>query len=690
MGLSYISKANEEEEKKSLHAIFQSIDKNESILFNSGAGAGKTYALIESLRYVIRKYGKILRSHNQKIICITYTNVATEEIKERLGNSDLVLVSTIHERIWHLIKDYKKELVKIHQEKLQESTSDLEKILDKEYIEYSNLTVGEKENFKNLMLGNKELFYLNYDLNAKDFKNIFQNILTEFPTILKNNAKFKKIVSTLFKIENYIICQENINLKRKGFNTVVYNSMYNADQLHKMRISHNTLLEYGLRIIEEHDVLKQIIIDKYPYFFIDEYQDTDLRVVTIMNSLSNYSKKIIHSLFIGFFGDTTQNIYNTGVGKSLTKIHSDLILINKQFNRRSTKEVIDVINRIRNDDIQQTSIYEDCEGGSVKFYLGNKHDINNFISTYEYQWGINLENQLHCLVLTNEIVAIHSGFMNIYRIIKSTGRYSGKNYEQLNTELLSNDLLKLGEVQRLLFKVVQLKFNLSRPATQITEILHNDIYEDMNIIDLRELINSLKRNEGETLGEYIKSLSINYHLDQDERYKKVIDSIFDFGNISIDLFKNFLLEKLFPNISDDTIVKSNEIIQELLEVNMYEFELWYKFIISKEDESIIYHTFHGTKGLEFDNVIIIMEDSFGKSNDYFKFFFENYNNTQNLDDSDKQKFEQIQNLLYVSCSRAKINLRILYLNSTIDDFSDNIKSIFGEISKLEQPYVDTF
>ncbi len=127
MCLSNISPINKEAEDKILSEIFKSIDNNKSIIFSSGAGAGKTYSLIESLKYIINKYGKILKEHNQKIICITYTNVATEEVKERLGNSGLVRISTIHERIWELINSHQKELVILHKEKLK---SEIEKIFE--------------------------------------------------------------------------------------------------------------------------------------------------------------------------------------------------------------------------------------------------------------------------------------------------------------------------------------------------------------------------------------------------------------------------------------------------------------------------------------------------------------------------------------------------------------------------------
>ncbi len=150
MSLSKIIPSNKKEEQKSINAIFNSIDKSEGIIFNSGAGAGKTYALIESLKYIIRNYEKSLKQHNQQIICITYTNVATKEVKERLGNTDLVLVSTIHERMWGLIKDYQKELVEIHKEKLEDEISSLKQKLEKGqgYEKFQELEEDLKGNFK--------------------------------------------------------------------------------------------------------------------------------------------------------------------------------------------------------------------------------------------------------------------------------------------------------------------------------------------------------------------------------------------------------------------------------------------------------------------------------------------------------------------------------------------------------------
>ena len=316
MSLSRISSSNKEIEDKILDELYRSIDNDESIIFSSGAGSGKTYALIESLKYILNNYEKALKEHNQNIVCITYTNVATIEVKERLGNSDLVKVSTIHERIWELIKSHQKALVEIHKERLDEEIAKLNAEIedDSRYKIYRDLGEDQKKEFKKIMLGNnkRELFYENYSERAKDFKALFEADLSNFPSLLKNVANFKKIVSTIYKLENYSNCQTSIKSSEKGYTTVKYDSKFNSDRLHWMRISHDTLLDYGLEIIQNYDLLKQMIIDQYPYILIDEYQDTNEKVVKIVKQLSDHAVKIKHKFFVGYFGDAAQNIYNDG------------------------------------------------------------------------------------------------------------------------------------------------------------------------------------------------------------------------------------------------------------------------------------------------------------------------------------------------------------------------------------------
>lgn len=83
--------------------INQCLDSKKNFLLSGGAGSGKTYTLIQTLNHVFESDSKA------RVACITYTNVAADEIKERSPYSKL-RVSTIHDFLWDEIKEYQKNL----------------------------------------------------------------------------------------------------------------------------------------------------------------------------------------------------------------------------------------------------------------------------------------------------------------------------------------------------------------------------------------------------------------------------------------------------------------------------------------------------------------------------------------------------------------------------------------------------
>ncbi len=661
-----------EEEKQIQVTINNHIDNFSHIKFNAGAGAGKTHALKESLLYIVNKHGNKLKYHNQQILCITYTNVATNEIKERIGNSTLVKVSTIHERVWELIKDYQKELVQIHQEKvsneLNTTQAELNNTDNAKYRKFQSLDASEQEQLIRILLDNKELYYKNKDKSAPTFKAAFNTIVNN--DLMSNVGQFKDIIKAIYKIENFQICLEKIVANE--YKSVIYDSTQNNDSLHRMKISHDTLLEYGFKIIDRYVTLKKIIINKFPYILVDEYQDTAENVIKIINSLSMYSEQINFNLFIGYFGDTAQNIYDTDVGNNIDEIHPHLVSVDKRFNRRSAKQVIEVINKIRNDHIEQISIYEDDDCGSVEFYQGSEDKINDFITRCKVDLNISDTNKLHCFVLKNELVAKYNGFENIYNSFKDTALYSGQNYQALNSELVTYDKTKLGDVQNLIFKIIELQQSLVNPKTPISEILNEKIYEGFNFKELFDLIELLKSISGNTLKEYIESIFNNYEESETKGYKKKVEDVFKEIDIySLENLVSFMLEKLYRDIDDEQLENAKINIEKLLSISMTEYIKWFEFVNRAEEQDVIYHTYHGTKGLEFDNVVVIMENGFGRNPNKFSNFFVNPNAGD----------ENTKNLLYVACSRAKKNLRVFYLDD-VSSFRNGIESIFGEIEEF--------
>lgn len=673
--LSKINDKNLLKEKEILKNLFKNISKNKSTLFNAGAGAGKTYSLIECLKYVIREEGRNLENKNKKVICITYTNVATNEIKERLGNTNLILVSTIHERIWSLINNklYQSKLVEIHfeytKEKIKEENEKLKK--NKKYLLYNK----EEKSYINEIISktNIKIQFLNKDNFEEELKkeNISDEIffdmkVTNFKEIYKKLKKISKLENCLKEIEN------------KKYRNIEYTPLFNFDVLHKMKISHDTLLEYGYRMIKKFDLLKQIIIDKYPYIFIDEYQDTDEKVVKIMNLLDEYSKKINHKFYVGYFGDYVQNIYNSGVGELIEKLHTDLDNVYKKYNRRSAKEIIEVANKIKKNESPQESIYEDSDGGTIEFFSGKEEEIKAFLEKVEKEWNITQDSPLHCFILTNKLIAEYSGFQDIYDFFYKSDYYK-KNYNQLTSELFSNDMTKLGNIPSLFFKIIKFLHDLQSEKTFVTDIF-NKVYREKSLKQLRNLkkiLIEIRNSKKETLNDYLEKIFELYNKNENTDYQTIVRNVFQIDKVSLENLKKYIIQELFDNEYEKNI---NE-VENFFKIEMNQYFNWYKYLMEEKGEKIYYHTYHGTKGREFENVVIIMKNSFGGNNkDFFSNFFKNYN--LELKKQDLKKHSEARNLLYVSVTRAIKNLKIFYTDD-ISEFSENIKEIFGDIKKFQ-------
>ena len=78
------------------------MEKNNCYLINAPAGSGKT-------TYIHNKIMQInIKQPNARVLCITYTNRATEELKSKFEyyNSDKIEVYTIHAFLKSFMDDY--------------------------------------------------------------------------------------------------------------------------------------------------------------------------------------------------------------------------------------------------------------------------------------------------------------------------------------------------------------------------------------------------------------------------------------------------------------------------------------------------------------------------------------------------------------------------------------------------------
>lgn len=692
-----ISDTNRIKEQQIIDRIGQCIDDGFSWIFNAGAGSGKTYALVQSLKMLLDKKGPQFYIHGQKVLCITYTNAAADEIKERLGNTPLVLVSTIHERMWEIIGPYKDQLIKLHRTKLREAIIEKkEQLQEQSWAQaYRNLSEQQKNELLEKINSEhvRDVFFQVCNSKAQTVRAAFPEIAEEFPGLMKNIGNFTKIIRCLCSINS--LAKALDKTKRKTCPKVKYDPRLNTDRLSKMLISHDTLLEYSYLLISRNERLKQIICDKYPAVFVDEFQDTNPMVVKTISSIHHHALKIGHSFLVGYYGDIRQNIYDRGVGAKIFQLHKGLTPIQKEFNRRSSPKIIGVANLIRNDGLIQQSIYEKFPTSEVLCEVCPATARDEIVEKLCDRWKISIDNPLHCFELTNELVAKKSGFEDIYDFFKNCRYYKrGRNYELLRDHLLAQDETKLGDVQKLLFRLLDFKKKVQNDKTSINNLLqisrvHPDTKSKFNIINIRALVDKLHSLSGETLASYLEKLFEFYQLG-DDLYDECIRYTIAEEIDSLVSLKQYMLECLFVN-ADDAVLTDLELqdsstsIDNFLNIKMDIFECWYDFINRTDKKSdIIYHTFHSTKGLEFDNVLILLTKKFGRDKEYFSSLLKTF--PEKIDAKyDSTEIGAARNLFYVAVTRATKKLCVAYLADEQEQLSDvelQLGSIFTKVNSL--------
>ncbi|MEC5387750.1 UvrD-helicase domain-containing protein [Uliginosibacterium sp. H3] len=94
--------------RRALESMYACLEAGQSFRLEAGAGAGKTYSLIKALRFLIERNKGLYPKRSQQIACITFTNVAKDEIAARTDRSPLVFCETNHAFCWSLISGFQK------------------------------------------------------------------------------------------------------------------------------------------------------------------------------------------------------------------------------------------------------------------------------------------------------------------------------------------------------------------------------------------------------------------------------------------------------------------------------------------------------------------------------------------------------------------------------------------------------
>ena len=286
-------------------------------------------------------------------------NLAAEEISVRVGEQHRV--STIHSFLNDLIGDYKKNIHSFIFEIFE-----IKKILRENIDIYPDIKTQNKkehEKYKKLYLKYaKKLYSIKKETTEKVLGKTAYDI-----DPIRFNDEFNIRVDALNK--------EIFNsINQKHYNSIRYNDT-RFDSLKDLTYGHDSLLVIASLLFKNFNLMGRILVDKYDFIFVDEYQDTNELIIDIF--LNQLPKD--NTIIIGFFGDSMQGIYEDGVGDVKSYIENGhLKLIEKEDNYRCSQEVIDFINNYRNDNLSQKIALrniagvretpEDRQGGVYMYY----------------------------------------------------------------------------------------------------------------------------------------------------------------------------------------------------------------------------------------------------------------------------------------------------------------------------------
>jgi len=105
------SPSAEDEAQTTLDEVFAALEAGVSFKLEAGAGAGKTFSLVQALSHVLVNKGSYLPLSYQRVACLTYTNVARDEIRARTGADHSVFVDTLHGFLWEMIAPFQRPIL---------------------------------------------------------------------------------------------------------------------------------------------------------------------------------------------------------------------------------------------------------------------------------------------------------------------------------------------------------------------------------------------------------------------------------------------------------------------------------------------------------------------------------------------------------------------------------------------------
>lgn len=678
-----------------LDEILANIEIHTSFVLQGGAGSGKT----ETLKRVVQSLTNVPAP--KRIVCITHTNKAADEIAERVSGK--AEVSTIHAFLGSLIRPYK---------------ANIKAVLPELFLLPRFERLGENEGGDS----DKDKAKKEYEAFKKKHKKLDsrrQTVMGLKTDKVVGKKDYDKDPASYVSAHNKFVEDVNDKIREELIEADVNSIEYNETPFNRFRdhsYGHDGLIVIASLLILRHPNLRKILSDKFDCIFIDEYQDTHPDVVKSLVKASSQSK-----LCLGLFGDSEQAIYSEGIGDVQSYIlNNDLNLVQKKDNYRCSPQVIKVANSFRCDGLEQEIALKIVDGvtetaesreGSAKLYFAMAPQKVPLAGESETETNsrhkadcAELRNRLVDAVLkkhpditqlklTNKAIAKDAKFETLWEIFDANYQSPREEIQRTLKRLQFEQLFELIELHQALpgdrraynqligiinrsgtkIKTTADKSGVSRDLLRLKDP-NSKAYETIKFAIKRGFI-SKSDSHGSFL---IKTDEFLKDFDADECIQAFRQLYNDGANTKPRMLKKLSVEA--QNHIDATIVEDSfDTLKRTLEkyiflTRLFSSDLKLSEVLSfykYENADGIFATMHKTKGTGIEDVMVVC-DEYGWVSEYdFASCFASH--------EPKSKREiQSRKLLYVACSRTKSNLAFVrlvrddkelkYLKSVFDDF----------------------
>ena len=606
----------------------------------AGAGSGKTKVLTTRIVHLIQEK----KCFGQQILCVTFTNKAANEMRERvvnLVNSKSVAfpwLGTFHS-------------------------------ICNKMLRRNAEAVGLKSNFT--------------IIDTLDQIKLIKKILEAENIDIKKNPP-KQIAYYIDQWKNKALLPQDIKLKNKEFNLI---NGLNVYKIYQQRLKIMNCVDFGdlilhvVTILKKFEDIKKIYKKNFKYILVDEFQDTNYVQNLWLKLLTNEKNNIC------VVGDDDQSIYSWRGAEvknilEFKETFDNLETVKLEQNYRSTENILNSATSLisNNEDRLNKRIWSDLGEGEkvkIKSYFDGLSEASGVSDIIEQNLSKKFKlNSISILVRASfQTREFEERFIKIglpYRIIGGLKFYERSEIKDALAYLRlinqSNDDLSFERI-------------INTPKRAIGDSSVKKIYEfakkkELSLLDASQEIlkeNILKPKTVQNLKTFIVNIISWKQKSESIDHVSLLETVLDESGYS-SMLKNEKTpeaDSKLENLKElKSSMKSYSSLNEFLENISLQTAIDEKW----DGEKINIMTIHSAKGLEFDAVFLP-----GWEEGLFP-------HQKSIDEKGVEGREEERRLAYVAITRAKKELYLSFANQR--KFYGRQNDNYDFYSSLQSRFID--